>query len=199
MLKDLYLQIDAYLYASDIYLHFVFSSIFFYDYKKDGWLNNVMKGVGYALYVICPLYQSCVILRSVLVGHRLHTPVWNKCPSNPPFILTPQTFLVITYFMSSYVVRIQHQHHLLRNIAVGKRVWFIPWTPGTLRFSVWSRRAPKWYRVYSDRYENYIWFRGRQRGYNGCSQLHLFNACHWNGILVHHRGQAHEPHRPGAH
>ncbi len=97
--------------------HLIFICIFkyfFYDYKKDGWLNNVMKGVGYALYVMCPLYQSCVILRSVLVGHRLHTPVWNKCPSNPPFILTPQTFLVITYFMSSYVVRIQHQHHLLQ-------------------------------------------------------------------------------------
>ncbi len=167
-----------------------------------------MKGVGYALYVMCPLYQSCVILRSVLVGHRLHTPVCNKCPSNPPFILTPN---FSSHYVFHVILRCPHPASASLTPAVGKRVWFISWTPGTLRFSVWSRRAPKWYgvqlsfwvlkrnRIYSDRYENYIRFRGRQRGFNGCSQFHLFSACHWNGILVHHRGQAHEPHRPGAH
>lgn len=44
-----------------------------YDYKKR-WMDNAMKGVGHALYVMFPLCQSRVILRSLLVGHRLaHT------------------------------------------------------------------------------------------------------------------------------
>lgn len=161
-------------------------SIFDLWLQKKRWMDNAMKGVGHALYVMFPLYQSCVILRSLLVGHRLHTPLRNKCSSNQRFLLKPHNFSANNTLHVSICCR-----HLGWTVSITysscrARVWFLPSASGTLQYSIWSRRTAKacrkWYgfqlslgivlnrnRKYPLRYENDIRFRGRQRGFNWCS------------------------------